>query len=100
MASKKPKPASAATKKDEQTVSKIEKLAQAGLRAVKAGQNPAVEIRTRALSNVSFNEKKRIIELGDNAQSREFFNTSMARKYMQMFLVASQCKSLIAEQKT
>ena len=29
----------------------------------------------RALSNVSFNEKKRIIELGDRTQSREFFNT-------------------------
>ena len=39
------------------------------------GNNPALEIRTRALSNVSFNEKKKIIELGDRTQSREFFNT-------------------------
>ena len=54
----------------------------------------------RALSNVSFNEKRRIIELGDRAQSREFFNTSMARKFMQTFLVANGCKTLIDENKT
>jgi DNA topoisomerase VI subunit A len=53
------------------------------------GNNPALEIRTRALSNVSFNEKKKIIELGDKTQSREFFNTAMARKFMQTMLVAS-----------
>jgi len=54
----------------------------------------------RALSNVSFNEKKRIIELGDKAQQREFFNTSMARKFMQTFLIANGCKTLIDEGKT
>ena len=64
------------------------------------GKNPAVEIRTRALSNVSFNEKKKIIELGDKTQSREFFNTAMARKFMQTMLVASGCKTLIDEGKT
>jgi DNA topoisomerase VI subunit A len=90
----------ASTKKDAETLSKIEKLAQAAIRTVKAGQNPAVEIRLRALSNVSFNQKKRIIELGQKTQSREFFNIGMARKYMQMFLIASKCKELIEQQNT
>ena len=54
----------------------------------------------RALSNVSFNEKKRIIELGDRAQQREFFNIAMARKFMQTFLIANGCKTLIDEGKT
>src|SRR6185503_7913601 len=67
---------------------------------VNRGSNPALELRTRALSNVSFNEKKRIIELGDRTQSREFFNTSMARKFMQTFLIANGCRSLIEENKT
>ena len=49
---------------------------------------------------MSFNEKKRIIELGDRTQSREFFNTNMARKFMQTFLVANGCKTLIHEDKT
>ena len=88
------------SEKDKRTLGKIEKLAQEALRTVSKGQNPALEIRTRSLSNVSFNEKKRIIELGDRTQSREFFNTNMARKFMQTFLVANGCKTLIHEDKT
>jgi len=99
------KSAAAATKKkksdrDAATLSKIEKLARSVLAEATRGKNPAVEIRTRALSNVSFNEKKKIIELGDRTQSREFFNTAMVRKFMQTMLVASKCKTLIDEGKT
>ena len=86
--------------KDRKTLGKIEKLAEAALKTVTKGSNPALEIRTRSLSNVAFNEKKRIIELGDRTQSREFFNTSMARKFMQTFLVANGCKTLIHANKT
>ena len=89
-----------ATDRDARTLGKIEKLARQVLAEAQKGRNPAVEIRTRTLSNVSFNEKKRIIELGDRTQSREFFNTGMVRKFMQTMLVASKCKVLIDEQKT
>jgi len=88
------------TDRDKKTLSKIQRLAAAALGAVRAGQNPALSIRVRALSNVSFNEKRRIIELGDRAQSREFFNVAMARKFMQTFLIANGCKELIEEGKT
>src|SRR5580692_3624480 len=98
----KPKTATAKSKNatDAKTLSKIQKLAQAVVGTVTKGNNPALSIRTRALSNVSFNEKKRIIELGDRAQSREFFNTAMARKFMQTFMVANGCKTLLDENKT
>jgi DNA topoisomerase-6 subunit A len=86
--------------RDAQTLSKIERLAKDVLGQATKGNNPAVEIRTRTLSNVSFNERKKIIELGDKTQSREFFNTGMARKFMQTMLVASKCKTLIDESKT
>ncbi len=86
--------------RDALTFGKIEKLAKAVLGQVNKGNNPAVDIRTRSLSNVTFNERKRIIELGDRTQSREFFNTAMARKFMQTMLVASKCKTLIDEGKT
>jgi DNA topoisomerase VI subunit A len=85
---------------DANTLSKIEKLARQTLAEATKGKNPAVDIRTRTLSNVSFNEKKKIIELGDRTQSREFFNTGMVRKFMQTMLVASKCKNLIDEGKT
>jgi DNA topoisomerase-6 subunit A len=100
MAVKKKTTATKKTERDAATLSKIEKLAKAVLTEATKGRNPAVEIRTRALSNVSFNEKKKIIELGDKTQSREFFNTGMVRKFMQTMLVASKCKKLIDERKT
>jgi DNA topoisomerase VI subunit A len=86
--------------RDARTLGKIEKLAAQVLGQASKGNNPALEIRTRTLTNVSFNEKKKIIELGDRTQSREFFNTAMVRKFMQTLLVASKCKTLIGENKT
>lgn len=88
------------TDRDTKTLSKIQGLARDVLSQATKGNNPAVEIRTRTLSNVAFNQKKKIIELGDKTQSREFFNTAMARKFMQTLLVASGCKTLIEEGKT
>ena len=88
------------TDRDAVTLSKIETLARQALSQAAKGGNPAMDIRTRTLSNVAFNKKKRIIELGDKMQSREFFNTAMARKFMQTMLVASGCKTLLEEGKT
>jgi DNA topoisomerase-6 subunit A len=99
MAAKK-KAAPKVTDRDEQTLTKIKRLAADVVGDVRKGNNPAFEIRTRTLSNVSFNAKRKIIELGDRTQSREFFNTAMARKFMQTLLVASGCKTLIEEGKT
>ncbi len=82
------------------TLGKIEKLASETIRTVKRKENPAVEIPIRALSNVSFSAKHRLIELGDKTQSREFFNVSMAKKFMQTFLVAGACKDLLESGKT
>jgi len=85
---------------DARTLKKIQGLASDIYKVVNKGSNPTIEIRVRALSNVSFNEKKRIIELGDKTQAREFFNTAMARKFMQTMLVANGCKTLIDAGKT
>ncbi len=82
------------------TLGKIEKMAKGTLGEVRHGDNPALSIPIRALSNVSFNEKKRMIELGERAQSREFFNKAMAKKFMQTFLVASTVKELLDSAKT
>ena len=85
---------------DKKTVEKIDKLAEAVLRTVKGGQNPFLEIPIRALSNVSFNTRKRLIELGKQRQKRYFFNVSMAKKFMQTFLVSDACKELVESGKT
>ena len=82
------------------TAAKIEKLAEAVLKTVKGGKNPFVEIPIRSLANVKFNEKRRLIELGTQRQKRFFFNVSMAKKFMQTFLVSDACKELIDSGKT
>jgi DNA topoisomerase-6 subunit A len=85
---------------DKKTVGKIEKLAESVLRATKGGKNPFVEIPIRSLANVKFNEKRRLIELGSQRQKRYFFNVSMAKKFMQTFLVSEACRELIGSGKT
>jgi DNA topoisomerase VI subunit A len=82
------------------TLAKIEALGVETLRQVKRADNPAVELPIRALSNVAFSDKHQLIELGDKVQSREFFNVSMAKKFMQTFLVAGACKDLLESGKT
>src|SRR5688572_9808625 len=82
------------------TAAKIEKLAEGVLKTVKGGKNPFLEIPVRALANVKFSEKKRLIELGNQKQKRYFFNVGMAKKFMQTFLVSEACKELIESGKT
>src|SRR5688500_6206539 len=84
-------------KRAKETSKKIQKLAESVLAELKKQDNPALDIPVRALSNVSYNQRSRLIELGDRKQSREFFNVSMAKKFMQTFLVASACKSHLLE---
>ncbi|HYG67441.1 MAG TPA: DNA topoisomerase IV subunit A [Anaeromyxobacteraceae bacterium] len=85
---------------DKKTVQKIERLADSVVRTVKSGKNPFVEIPIRSLANVKFNPKRRLIELGNQRQKRYFFNVSMAKKFMQTFLVSEACKELIDSGKT
>ena len=83
-----------------QTAHKIEQLAEAVMRSVKGGQNPFVEIPIRSLANVKFNEKRGLVELGNQKQRRYFFNVAMAKKFMQTFLVSDACKELVEAGKT
>jgi DNA topoisomerase-6 subunit A len=63
-------------------------------------KDPAVDIPVRALSNVNFNERKKIIEMGKRTSQRQLFNLSQAKSFMQTMLVASGVKKLIDQGKT
>src|ERR1700752_482538 len=82
------------------TAAKIEKLAQGVLKTVEHGKNPFLDIPVRSLANVSWSDKRRLVELGSQKQKRYFFNVSMAKKFMQTFLVSEPCKELIDSGKT
>jgi DNA topoisomerase-6 subunit A len=82
---------------------RIGKLAAGVIAAVHRGDDPHVDIPSRTLGNVRFNEKKGIIELLDGKQRRFFFSLlgrrggegSQAKKFMQTLRVAEACKHLI-----
>ncbi len=82
------------------TQARLAKLADAVVALAEKHKDPFVDIPIRALSNVSFNEKTRYIEMGDKTQRRNFFNYGQAKRFMQTMLVASKCKQLVDEDKT
>jgi len=87
-------------KKAANTVKKLTTLAEEVVSQAEKLENPSVEIPIRALSNVSFNKKKSIIEMGDRKQSRTLFNVNMAKRFAQTFLVAKACRELLESGKT
>lgn len=79
------------------TSAKLVRMANDVLASVRSKKNPYLEIPTRTLSNVRFNEQKQIIELGEDKQKRYFFNVSMARRFMQTVLAAATCKEKLLD---
>jgi DNA topoisomerase-6 subunit A len=79
---------------------KLETMAKAVAEMAFRKKDPELLIPARLLSNVAFNEKTRHIEMGDNKQSRSFFNYGQAKRFMQTLLVAGKCKELIERGKT
>ncbi|HXT02355.1 MAG TPA: DNA topoisomerase IV subunit A [Elusimicrobiota bacterium] len=69
-------------------------LADVVIDAAARKRDPSIAIPVRALSNVKFNEKRGIIEMGGSKQQRTFFNLAMAKKFMQTMLVADALNEL------
>jgi DNA topoisomerase-6 subunit A len=86
--------------KAQKTSNKIEGLAGNIVKAASKKQSPSMQIPIRSLSNVHFDPRRAIIEMGQNKQNRQFFDLGMAKKFMQTMLVASGCKQLIDAGKT
>jgi DNA topoisomerase-6 subunit A len=88
------------TDKDKKTLGSIRGMADTVIESTDRGRAPYVEIPSRSLSNVRFNQTKRIIEMGTGTNRRELFNLNQAKSYMQTLLVGSGCKQLIEQGKT
>jgi len=86
--------------RDKQTLHNIIGMADAVAKQALRKRDPAVDIPVRALSNVNFNERKKIIEMGKRTSQRQLFNLSQAKSFMQTMLVASGTKQLIEQGKT
>ena len=86
--------------RDKETIEKITSLAQSVAKDGLAQREPSIEIPIRSVSNMKYNARKRILEMGSSTQHRELFNVGQARKFMQMLLVSKGCRDLIEAEKT
>jgi DNA topoisomerase-6 subunit A len=73
---------------------KLVSVADLVITAAERRKDPTITIPIRSLSNVNFNERKGLIEMGKRKQARSFFNVAMAKKFMQTVLVADALSEL------
>ena len=69
-------------------------IADVVIDAAQRRKDPTLAIPVRALSNVTFNERRGLIEMGKRKQARSFFNVAMAKRFMQTVLVADALSEL------
>lgn len=96
--SEKPKPV--LTEIDKRTIERLVTLADGVAAAAERTRDPQFSVPTRALSNVRYNQGKKIIEMGKNTTTRQLFNLSQAKSFMQTVLVGKGAHELIREGKT
>ena len=87
-------------KRDRETIAKIDAMGNAIVKTSLARKDPFVDIPMRTVSNMRFNKRKRILEMGGNKQRRNLFNLGQAKKFMQMTTHAIGCKELVQAGKT
>src|SRR5262245_33995316 len=88
------------TDKDKKTMGSLRGLAGEVAGFAERSRAPHLEVPSRSLSNVRFNQSRKIIEMGSGTNRRELFNLSQAKAYMQTLLVGSGAKRLIEQGKT
>jgi len=88
------------SKKDDATLGKLLHLADGIVKFAERKKDPQLDIPLRSLSNVSFNQSRKILEMGKKKTQRQLFNLSQAKSFMQTMLVGCGAKQLIEEGKT
>jgi len=75
-----------------------EKLIEIGKKLVndvEKGKNPNLDVPIRNLSNISFDQKTKLLKLGKKSAKRFFFNVGHTKKFVQTLEVAKITKMLI-----
>ena len=67
------------TKEDKKTLVSLKNLADGVASVASRSRAPHLDIPSRSLSNVRFNQSRKIIEMGSNKNRRELFNLSQAK---------------------
>ena len=84
-------------KKMDEVTEKLEQFGEQVYNQIQKGRSPFMKIPQRGLGNVSFDEKTRMLTLGNKSSKRYYLNVAHTRKFMQTLLVASYCRRLVEE---
>ena len=79
---------------------RIENVGHGIVKDINKKKDPTFQTQQRGRSNVQFNAKKGILQLGDKITSRNFLNIGHARKFMQTMLVSAKTHDYLKENKT
>jgi len=82
-----------------QILAKIKKLGEEIEQQAEAGKSPHIVMRARGIGNVNFDEKNKLLTMGDKQMARSFLNIAHARKFMQTIMVANLCRRLVEADK-
>ncbi|RLE82535.1 MAG: DNA topoisomerase VI [Thermoprotei archaeon] len=74
---------------DKEVISRLERLATKILNMIEKSAPPYLEIPVRSLSNTIWDEEKKILRLGPQRATREFFDLKESKKFMQTLLMLS-----------
>jgi len=88
-----------AEKSRQEIISKLKNIGKHLKEDVDKKENPQLSISLRTLSNAYFDQKDKLIKLGDKKQTRTFFNVGQAKKFLQTALVAAEIKKLLEQNK-
>ena len=86
--------------RDARTSKKILDLAEEMVKRILGGQDPIIQIPTRAKSNTLWNKKRGILEMGSATAARPLFDLKTAKQFMQTMLHSNTISELIAAGKT
>lgn len=87
-------------KRSENTTKDLKELGEDVYSQILMSKNPDIKLPIRTLSNIYFDEKSRIIRLGNKVSHRTYMNVAHTRKFMQTLLIASECKKIIEQNVT
>jgi DNA topoisomerase-6 subunit A len=86
-------------KKKDNPKEKLQELGKRVSKDINKNKNPNIDVPIRALSNVSYDKRNKILMMGNKIAKRFFFNVAHAKKFMQTLEIAAISKRLIQEGK-
>ena len=82
---------------EDEVIKKLNNLGRMMIKQIRQGDSPHFTTILRSRGNTHYDEKLKVLELGDKTEKRTFANVAQARKFMQTLAIASKCKKFVSE---